>query len=642
MKKAKIMIVEDEFVVAQHTRDMLVKLGYDVCWVASTGEEGLILAQQKHPDLILMDIILRGEIDGINAAQKIRDRMRVPIIFVTGFADEIILQRAKLSEPFGYLIKPFTANELRTTIELILYKAEMEKKDREKEEMLNALLNAPSDSAMLIDKDGILLATNKVVSKQFEKATEELIGQPLYDYFSSENAAEVKVWVNQVIRTGRPVQFENSFNSKIFENRLYPVRNDDGEVDRIAGISRDVTEMKRATAALQSAHDELETRVQERTAELAAANRELQYQIDEREQTAETLRESEKKYSRLVENLLTGIYINLKGKIIFANKRFTEIFGYERDEMLGMDSDLLVHPDERHHVQELFQKNLSGKNVPTEYEVQGVRKDGQVIWLVRNLSLIEYEGQTAVLGNVLDITMRKHMEKELQRSEQQLRLLSSQLLSAEEQERKRIARELHDGIGQSLSAIKFGVENSLRELGHASVSSPSALEAIIPLVQQTIKEVRSIVEDLRPSILDDLGILATIGWVCREFQKVYARIQVEKQLEIEEHEIPELMKTVIYRILQEALNNVAKHSLADQVKIWMKKKNTTIEWGIYDNGIGFDMDKLMFLKSPAKGFGLASMRERAELTGADFHIRSKHGEGTTIYVSWPDRCWVAL
>jgi signal transduction histidine kinase len=280
-------------------------------------------------------------------------------------------------------------------------------------------------------------------------------------------------------------------------------------------------------------------------------------------------------------------------------------------------------------------KRLTGENVPSEYEIRGLKKNGDMIWVMRSFSLINYQDGPAISGIVSDVTKRRKAEEALRESGNELRILSNQLLSAEEKERKRIARELHDGIGQALSAIKFSVENSLRQLrNEADHRELKSLEAVIPLTQKTIEEVRRIVKDLRPSILDDLGILATINWFCREFQNVYADIRIKTKIYIQERDIPSLLKTVIYRILQEALNNVANHSRADLVQLKLEKSGNRINLKIQDNGLGFDLAKTISLKPSQRGFGLASMRERAELSGADFEIVSSAGKGTVIRVGW--------
>ena len=225
--------------------------------------------------------------------------------------------------------------------------------------------------------------------------------------------------------------------------------------------------------------------------------------------------------------------------------------------------------------------------------------------------------------------------KQLKKSEDELRILSSQLLTAQENERARIARELHDGIGQSLSAIKFRLEDALGQLSKdVTESSVNSLNSLIPIIQSTVEEVRRITMDLRPSTLDDLGILATIGWFCREFQETYTTVRIENEIGLEEADIPESLKTVIYRVLQEALNNIAKHSGADSVTIFLTKRDDSIELAIKDNGRGFDLKEAFDIDGSERGFGLGSMKERIELSGGVFSLESIRREGTTIRASW--------
>jgi signal transduction histidine kinase len=236
-----------------------------------------------------------------------------------------------------------------------------------------------------------------------------------------------------------------------------------------------------------------------------------------------------------------------------------------------------------------------------------------------------------------EISERRRMEDSLRDSQVQLRLLSSRLLSAQEEERKRIARELHDSIGASLSAVKFSMENAIDRTRTGTIK----LEPVsysIRIVQSAIDEVRRIVMDLRPSILDDMGIIATLNWFCRQFRTIHPDIHVDMQIGINEDGIPETLKIMLFRIVQEAMHNIAKHSGAERVEVSLAKLQDTLQLSIEDHGAGFDVRSIFTDKKSGKGFGLMTMRERTELSGGIFVIESKIGAGTMIQASWTLPC----
>ena len=388
-------------------------------------------------------------------------------------------------------------------------------------------------------------------------------------------------------------------------------------------------DLKKSEEELRRANDQLETRVQQRTAQLSEANRALQGEILERKRAEEGLAEAEKNYSRLVENSLTGIYINLDGRIVFANQRFAEIYGYAKEELEGIEILKLVHPEDRKLIEERRVRRLQGEELPPEYESRGLTRDGRTIWVSRRNTLISYRGKPAILGNIVETTQRKQMEQSLQESQKELRFLSSQLLTAQENERKWIAQELHDSIGQTLAAVKFSLERKISQMDLQKAPPGMLLENVLSLIQNGIDETRTIMMNLRPSILDDLGILATINWFCREFQRIYSHLQIHRDIRVEEKDIPNRLKIVIFRILQEGMNNISKHSRGNTVFLSLGKTPQTIELEIRDNGLGFSPET-----SP-RGLGLSSMKERAELSGGTFILEAAIGQGTRLKASWP-------
>jgi signal transduction histidine kinase len=257
----------------------------------------------------------------------------------------------------------------------------------------------------------------------------------------------------------------------------------------------------------------------------------------------------------------------------------------------------------------------------------------RLVELKEHFSLMAEERTAANTRLHEEISERLRMEDSLRGSEEQLRLLAARLLSTQEEERKRIARELHDSIGASLSAVKFSMENVIEQNQKGTVKL-EPIEYSIRVIQQAIEEVRRIVMDLRPSILDDMGIITTLNWFCKQFQTIHSNVHIDIRIEIKGDEIPETLKITIFRIIQEAFNNIAKYSEAEWVEVSIAKLDDTIQLTIEDHGIGFDYEN----RKSGKGFGLMSMRERTELSCGVFVVDSKIGEGTRIQASWTLPC----
>ncbi|MGW8188121.1 MAG: sensor histidine kinase, partial [Desulfobacterales bacterium] len=238
---------------------------------------------------------------------------------------------------------------------------------------------------------------------------------------------------------------------------------------------------------------------------------------------------------------------------------------------------------------------------------------------------------------VEEIAERTRTEQALRDSELALRHLSLKIIETQENERKQIAKELHDSIGSSLAAIKFAVEGKLSTMTNDPPRDTDAisLEKIADHIHDTINEVRRISSHLRPSMLDDLGLLATIKWYCRSSMELHTDTRLETQLLLNDDDIPEYSKIVIYRVLQEALNNSLRHSGADTIRVSLTAANDRVRLCVKDNGCGFDPEGVVQSADPLSGYGLKGMSDRAEVIGGTLSIDSSPGRGTTVCLELP-------
>ena len=232
---------------------------------------------------------------------------------------------------------------------------------------------------------------------------------------------------------------------------------------------------------------------------------------------------------------------------------------------------------------------------------------------------------------------RLRAETELRRSQSEFRLVSAALMTMQEMERKRIATELHDSIGASLSALNFGVGVSLDSARSGDLRvACDMLEKLAAQVKETIGEVRRIAMDLRPATLDDLGIVGTLSWFFREFRSIHPGIEVETEVSLYEEDVAPALRTTIFRVVQEATNNVVKHAGATEVRVKLWRTDNEIRLEIADNGKGIPKGGGRRSTS-GSGMGLKGMRDRAEFSGGNFELESQPGRGTRILVSWPLR-----
>jgi len=261
---------------------------------------------------------------------------------------------------------------------------------------------------------------------------------------------------------------------------------------------------------------------------------------------------------------------------------------------------------------------------------QIVRFDGEV----RDVEIAETsfhdEGGVALLAVLRDVTERKRTEREVRESREQLRQLSASLQAVREEEKARIARELHDELGQALTGLKMDLAQLVTQLAPEQLGAIGQADAMKALIESTVASVRRIATDLRPLMLDDLGLLATIEWLVNDFSK-RTGIAVELTLPEAEFDLDPQVSTALFRVLQESLTNVARHAGASRVRIMLSGTESDVKLTVDDNGKGFGAA----LEGTPKTFGLLGMRERAAMLGGELTVHSKPGAGTSVVMIVP-------
>lgn len=240
---------------------------------------------------------------------------------------------------------------------------------------------------------------------------------------------------------------------------------------------------------------------------------------------------------------------------------------------------------------------------------------------------------------LLERTIRYALERNrnlllLRERKNELKRLSKKLLSVQEKERQHISRELHDSISGTLTAVKYALEEKLYFENNGTPSKGTPLDEIVSWVKKALDETRTICSDLRPDVLDDLGLVAAIQTLFRRCQQVSDNLKITSHIDVDENEIPEELKIAVYRILQEALNNVSKHSEATEAEVRLSDTGEVLALTVRDNGIGFEVPDPAREQRRNEGMGLGSMRDRTELLSGRFEIQSRPGEGAVIRCVW--------
>ncbi|MBW1837901.1 MAG: PAS domain-containing protein, partial [Deltaproteobacteria bacterium] len=403
---------------------------------------------------------------------------------------------------------------------------------------------------------------------------------------------------------------------------------------RTVGTVQDITERKRAEEALVQAHDNLEQRVAEGTTELSKVNQKLLREIKEHDQTLEKLRQAEQKYRTVADFTYDWEYwANLDDTLEYVSPSCERISGYSVQDFMENPTlfrEIIVPEDYEIWDQHEYDANRDLTLREVQFRIK--TKDGEIRWIEHACQpVIDHQG--SLLGfraSNRDITVRKQSENALQASRGKAKMLSSKLLSAQEAERARLARELHDDIIQRLAFLN--IEVGKLEMRNESLPEPvrKTLRQIGRDIGELSSDIQMISRRLHPTTLDVLGLVRSIETECKNFtrlQETPVTLDLDGTLQYLSKEI----SLCTYRILQEGLRNIVRHAKATAIQVTLSKKNDILHLLIKDNGIGFDPAS----NTNNAGLGIASMTERAHLIQGDLSLESQPGKGTAIELAAP-------
>ncbi|MFH1581617.1 MAG: response regulator [Pseudomonadota bacterium] len=619
MTNAQILVVEDEGIIAKDIQNTLESLGYAVPAIASSGEEAIKKATETLPDLVLMDIVLEGHMDGVEAAERIRDRFDIPVVYLTSYADNKTLQRAKITEPYGYILKPFSERELYTTIEMALYKHKMEKKLRDSEQWLSTTLKSIGDAVIATDANGFVTFMNPVAEALTGWNQEDAAGKPLSEVFNiinEETGKHAEDPATRVLREGFVVGLANHTVLIARDGTKYPIddsgapiKDDRGNMTGVVLVFRDITERRQAEKALAA----------------------------EKERMAVTLRS-------IGDGVITT---DTEGRIVLINKIGEDLSGWTHEEAIGKPLAEVFH----------IINEYTRKRCKNPFEK--VIKTNGIVGLANDTVLIARDGTERIIadsgapirdkdGNIIgvvlvfrDITEKRRLEQELIKAD---KLESVGILAGG------IAHNFNNiltGILGNITLAKMYAKPEDKIFEKLSRAENAFLQAK-HLTQQLltfsrggapIKKTAFISE-----LLKDTAIFALSGSNARcEFSIPGDLCPVE----VDEGQITQVINNLIinagHAMPEGGIIKVsAENTAVDAHQGLPLKEGSYIKISVEDQGIGIPEEHLQKIFDPyftskhkGSGLGLASAYSIIKRHDGCIQVKSKLGVGTTFNIYLP-------
>jgi PAS domain S-box-containing protein len=617
----RVVVVDDNRDVVRYIERLLGESCLVVPAYDAAG--GLAAVRVWAPDLVLVDVMMPG-VDGLELVRRIRaDRAihTVSVLVLSARAGEEARLDALEAGADDYLAKPFSARELSARVRAHVQMARIRRAAIEQERVLlreiaavrhdlDSVLEGTSDAFVRVDRELRMVALNDAaVPRGRERAA--LIGRPLAEVAPRLAGSPVEAALREAVQGRHPAPVEqlHARSGRWFSVRCYPAPQ--GAIL----FANDITSRVLAEQELRQAHDELECRVEQRTAEL---------------------REAHGLLAAVFDRAPGGIAItDLEGKIVRVNAAYAALTGYPAAELPFRPASERVDAADLARLRAGQARLLAGQVQSFEIEMRYRCPDGRRPWVSNFISMIEDGVRRYFVAIARDITERKRVEAERQTAQLELRTLYERLQTVRESERTALAREVHDQLGQILSAAKIDIKLLEDDLRRGT--RPLAREAIIAelgsasaTLERAIGLVREIATELRAPELDEQGLYAAIGWHARDFE-LRTRIACKAAFPERRPHPSRPAAAALLRIFQEALTNVLRHAQASEVRVSLVRRGGALVLRVCDNGIGIARGRLR----AGGSLGLQGMRERAELVDGRLLAGPLPGGGTLVTARVP-------
>jgi PAS domain S-box-containing protein len=578
--ESTVLVVNDAPDSLELMRLQLSRAGYRVL-TAFDGQEGYEVARRERPRLVVSDVSM-PRVDGIELCRLMRGHASLrdtPALLVSAIRKDSksVVEGLKAGAD-DYLEAPYDPALLLAKVAQLIKREETEDALRESQARLAGIVESAMDAIITVDGGQRILFFNRAAEQMFRCTAADALGRPLDRFIPGRFRAAHAAHVRALRADGEEFPVEASISQvEAGGQKLYTV------------ILRDITERKQAE---------------------------------------DDLRRQKEILQKIFDHIPVMVsFFDADGRLTLVNREWERTVGWTLEEVRQQNLDIFAEcypdPEERRKVRDFLA-------TPNDHWADFYTKvrDGRVIettWAVVRLS----DGTSISIGQ--DITERKRVEERLRKSNEELRALAARLQAVREEESIKIAREIHDELGGGLTGLKMDVSWIERRLpGDGDEAVRQKLRSMSELIDETIQKVRNISTELRPSVLDDLGLAAAIEWQAREFQR---RTEIECVITSldEEVALSAEKSTAVFRIFQEVLTNVARHARATRVEISMEKRDGDLVLKVCDDGRGIRESDI----SDTRSLGLLGMRERAVVFGGVVEIEGGSGRGTTVTVSIP-------